>query len=97
MVGMDGWEDYDDDPTCARPSRRRDSSTRRRSRDLLQLFQAAHAEIRAASGVRQLGGDDFTLRKLVMAVAQVDLALRPSDVACIPACNFRTEPTHLEW
>lgn len=25
---MDGWEDYNDDHTCARPSRRRDSSTR---------------------------------------------------------------------
>ena len=63
--------------------------------DLLPLFQAAHTEIRAAGGVPQL--DDLTLRNLAMAMTQVDLALRPSDVACMPACNFRTEPAHLEW
>lgn len=63
--------------------------------DLRPLFDQVYVEVSAAGGIVKLS--DLALRNLAMATTQIDLAVRPSDIAAMPACNFRTVPAGLTW
>jgi hypothetical protein len=64
--------------------------------DLAPLFDIVTARVKAADdNISNL--DDLAVRNMAMATLQIDGGLRPSDVAALPAMQFRTEPAGLSW